>query len=165
MIRLSSRGIEAAGSHQNRTCGCGLDIRPSYPGNPTVWPQSCRMEETIKVFQNKTIQCDLHENGNLPDGRTSQQQQEEDFKRMKNFGVMICSFQSSMWENRTRTLLITHRCEVEVFMCNMKTVQNCKSNTSCVHWASLRASSWSSGDSLWLLTNWNCKNTKLKELN
>nr|XP_024655528.1 zinc finger BED domain-containing protein 1-like [Maylandia zebra] len=36
MIRLSSRGIEAAGSHQNRACGCGLDIRPSYPGNPTV---------------------------------------------------------------------------------------------------------------------------------
>ncbi|XP_035770678.1 uncharacterized protein LOC102788121 [Neolamprologus brichardi] len=34
MIRLSSRGIEAAGSHQNRTCGCGLDI--IYPGNPTV---------------------------------------------------------------------------------------------------------------------------------
>lgn len=129
VIRLSSRGIEAAGSHQNRTCGCGLDIRPSYPGNPTVWPQSGRMEETIKVFQNKTIQCDLHEKLNcqmdLPPSSS---------RTLR--GWRILEWWSAAFKNRTRTLLTTRRCEVEVFMCNMKTVQNFKStlpvSTECL---------------------------------
>lgn len=78
---------------------------------PQFDPRAAGWRRPSRCFKIKPFNVTCMKNCKLPDGLASQQEQ-EDFKRMKNFGVMICSFQSSMWENGTHTILITHHCEV-----------------------------------------------------